>query len=46
MENNERVITYVTKGIKQKLESKAAKLGLSVSAYLRLKVIELVKEVE
>ena len=44
MENNLRLITYVTKDIKQKLESKAARQGLSVSAYLRLKVLELVKE--
>ena len=44
MENNERVITYVTKEVKEKLEEKSNRLGLSVSAYLRLKVIEIVKE--
>ena len=42
--NNERLITYVTKDVKEKLENKADRLGLSVSAYLRYKVIELVKE--
>lgn len=44
MENNERVITYVTKEIKEKLEEKADRLGLSVSAYLRYKIMELIKE--
>ena len=44
MENNERLITYVTKEMKQKLENKADRLGLSVSAYLRYKIIELIRE--
>ena len=44
MENNVRVITYVDKEIKEKLEERADRLGLSVSAYLRHKIIELVKE--
>ena len=42
--NNERIITYVTKEVKHKLEEKADRLGLSVSAYLRYKITELVKE--
>lgn len=46
MENNQRLITYVTKDVKQKLEEKADKLGLSVSAYLRYKVLEMIKEGE
>ena len=45
MENNQRLITYVTKDVKEKLESKADRLGLSVSAYLRYKILEMVKEV-
>ena len=44
MENNERLITYVNKGVKQKLEEKADRLGLSVSAYLRYKILEIIKE--
>ena len=45
MENNERLITYVNKEVKQKLEERADKLGLSVSAYLRYKILEeLIKE--
>lgn len=44
MENNQRLITYVTKDVKEQLEEKADQLGLSVSAYLRIKVVELVKE--
>ena len=44
MENNNRIITYVTKEVKEKLEEKADKLGLSVSAYLRYKVLEIIKE--
>ena len=42
--NNERIITYVTKEVKQKLEERADRLGLSVSAYLRYKVLEIIKE--
>ena len=42
--NNERIITYVTKEVKHKLEEKADRLGLSVSAYLRYKVLEIIKE--
>lgn len=42
--NNERLITYVTKEIKEKLENKADRLGLTVSAYLRYKILELIKE--
>ena len=44
MENNQRLITYVTKDVKEKLENKADKLGLSVSAYLRYKILEIIKE--
>ena len=44
--NNERIITYVTKEVKHKLEEKADRLGLSVSAYLRYKVLEIIKESE
>ena len=44
MENNQRLITYVNKEVKEKLEEKADRLGLSVSAYLRYKVIEIIKE--
>lgn len=44
MENNQRLIAYVTKDVKQKLEEQADRLGLSVSAYLRYKIIEIVKE--
>ena len=44
MENNERLITYVNKDVKQKLEEQADKLGLSVSAYLRYKILEIIKE--
>ena len=44
MENNQRLITYVNSEVKQKLEAKANRRGLSVSAYLRIKIIELVKE--
>ena len=42
--NNQRLITYVTKEVKQRLEEKADRLGLSVSAYLRYKVLEIIKE--
>ena len=42
MENNERLITYVNKDVKQKLEEKADRLGLSVSAYLRYKILEII----
>lgn len=42
--NNERLITYVTKDVKEKLEEKADRLGLSVSAYVRYKIIEMIKE--
>ena len=42
--NNQRLITYVTKDVKEKLEEKADRLGLSVSAYLRYKVLEIIKE--
>ena len=44
--NNERLITYVTKEVKERLEEKADRLGLSVSAYLRYKVLEIIKEGE
>lgn len=44
MENNQRLITYVTKDVKEKLEERADRRGLSVSAYLRLKILELIKE--
>ena len=44
MENNQRLITYVTNDVKQKLEEKADRLGLSVSAYLRYKILEIIKE--
>ena len=40
--NNERIITYVTKEVKQKLEQQADRRGLSVSAYLRLKILEII----
>ena len=47
MENNiERIITSVTKEVKNKEEEKADRLGLSVSAYLRYKVLEIIKEGE
>ena len=46
MENNQRLITYVTKGVKEKLEEMADRRGLSVSAYLRYKVLEIIKEGE
>ena len=46
MENNHRLITYVTKELKLKLEEKANEQGLSVSAYLRCKVLEIIKEGE
>ena len=46
MENNQRLVTYVTKDVKEKLEYKANQLGLSVSCYLRHTIIELVKESE
>ena len=42
--NNHRLITYVNKEIKDQLEEKADKLGLSVSAYLRYKILEIIKE--
>ena len=42
--NNQRLITYVTKDVKEKLEEKADRLGLSVSAYLRYKVLEIIKD--
>lgn len=41
--NNERLICYVTKEVKEKLEEKADRLGLSVSAYLRYKILEIIK---
>ena len=44
MENNQRLITYVTKDVKEQLEEKTDKLGLSVSAYLRYKILEIIKE--
>ena len=44
--NNERIITYVTREVKHKLEENADRLGLSVSAYLRSMIIKLVKEGE
>ena len=44
--NNERLITYVTKDVKEKLENKADRLGLTVSGYLRYKILELIKEGE
>ena len=44
--NNQRLITYVTKEVKERLEEKADRLGLSVSAYLRYKVLEIIKEGE
>ena len=46
MENNNRLITYVTKDVKDKLEFMADKRGLSVSAYLRYKILEIIKEGE
>ena len=47
MENNQRLITYVNKEVKEGLESIANKMGISVSSYLRIKIIELlIKEGE
>ena len=42
--NNQRLITYVNKEVKEKLETKADRRGLSVSAYLRYKILEIIKE--
>ena len=44
--NNERLITYVTKEVKEGLELEAGKRVLSVSAYLRSMIIKLVKDGE